>query len=300
MTTTPTPAVCPECVNGKHSGCDGSAWDDVNDCPTNCGCTHGDRDRELGEQYARDIGDHLSRDVVFAQLRRQSRGEARSREQDLATVRAQRDRARDVAARLWDEESLSHSQARSAIEAFDQLQTAAARKYATLRAERDAALAFAQLRRQSRGEARSREQDLATVRAERDRARDVAVRLWDEVDQEEMLLRTMDHFADVAVKCEARSNELHAENVALRAQVAAQAAVIEAVRAKCKTWGGDVAAQYIAALLPPAPEPEPAAEVRSWISTDAQYREDVDAATRRLYPKEHPAPAASTDTEATS
>lgn len=30
--------VCPECVNGKHTNCDGSAWNDEEDCLTSCQC----------------------------------------------------------------------------------------------------------------------------------------------------------------------------------------------------------------------------------------------------------------------
>ena len=33
-------ATCPECVNGKHGNCDGSAWDDAADAATACTCTH--------------------------------------------------------------------------------------------------------------------------------------------------------------------------------------------------------------------------------------------------------------------
>lgn len=30
--------VCPECTQGKHANCDGTAWDDVNDVPVRCAC----------------------------------------------------------------------------------------------------------------------------------------------------------------------------------------------------------------------------------------------------------------------
>lgn len=29
---------CPECVQGKHGNCDGTAWDDERDCLTICSC----------------------------------------------------------------------------------------------------------------------------------------------------------------------------------------------------------------------------------------------------------------------
>lgn len=33
--------ICPECRAGKHGNCDGSAWDDLRDAITECGCSHG-------------------------------------------------------------------------------------------------------------------------------------------------------------------------------------------------------------------------------------------------------------------
>lgn len=38
--TGPIP-VCPECRNGKHPNCDGTAWDVDADAPTSCRCSHG-------------------------------------------------------------------------------------------------------------------------------------------------------------------------------------------------------------------------------------------------------------------
>lgn len=38
--TEPTPPVCPECAAGKHTNCDGTAWDTATDAPTTCTCTH--------------------------------------------------------------------------------------------------------------------------------------------------------------------------------------------------------------------------------------------------------------------
>lgn len=34
----PPPEACPECVQGKHGNCDGTAWDDKADAPTACPC----------------------------------------------------------------------------------------------------------------------------------------------------------------------------------------------------------------------------------------------------------------------
>lgn len=31
---------CPECDQGKHGNCDGTAWDFAEDEPTICCCTH--------------------------------------------------------------------------------------------------------------------------------------------------------------------------------------------------------------------------------------------------------------------
>ncbi len=31
--------LCPECKQGKHANCDGTAWDKEVDAPTKCGCT---------------------------------------------------------------------------------------------------------------------------------------------------------------------------------------------------------------------------------------------------------------------
>lgn len=31
---------CPECRAGKHDNCDGATWDDINDRPATCPCTH--------------------------------------------------------------------------------------------------------------------------------------------------------------------------------------------------------------------------------------------------------------------
>lgn len=36
-----TRSVCPECEQGKHGNCDGTAWDDNADAETECGCRHG-------------------------------------------------------------------------------------------------------------------------------------------------------------------------------------------------------------------------------------------------------------------
>lgn len=38
--TPPERHVCPECEQGKHANCDGTAWDDAKDEPTSCTCTH--------------------------------------------------------------------------------------------------------------------------------------------------------------------------------------------------------------------------------------------------------------------
>lgn len=35
-----TGPVCPECRDGKHANCDGTAWDDHTDQPTHCACGH--------------------------------------------------------------------------------------------------------------------------------------------------------------------------------------------------------------------------------------------------------------------
>jgi hypothetical protein len=43
----PLPAICPECVQGKHRNCDGQAWDPVADEPTTCGCTAEDHDGQV-------------------------------------------------------------------------------------------------------------------------------------------------------------------------------------------------------------------------------------------------------------
>lgn len=36
---------CPECRDGKHGNCDGTAWDNVRDRPTDCRCDHQDTPR---------------------------------------------------------------------------------------------------------------------------------------------------------------------------------------------------------------------------------------------------------------
>lgn len=38
-----TPLICPECRDGKHINCDGTAWCDVIDFPAPCEC--GDHDK---------------------------------------------------------------------------------------------------------------------------------------------------------------------------------------------------------------------------------------------------------------
>lgn len=38
---------CPECRQGKHQRCDGTAWDYINDVPDNCRC---DDQRHEGER----------------------------------------------------------------------------------------------------------------------------------------------------------------------------------------------------------------------------------------------------------
>ncbi|MEV8269128.1 histone-like nucleoid-structuring protein Lsr2 [Microbacterium oleivorans] len=49
-TSEKTPAVCPECVAGKHGNCDGTAWDLAEDQPTTCSCTHPENAPDNQEQ----------------------------------------------------------------------------------------------------------------------------------------------------------------------------------------------------------------------------------------------------------
>lgn len=37
----PAPKLCPECQQGKHFNCDGTAWDERTDARTECECRHG-------------------------------------------------------------------------------------------------------------------------------------------------------------------------------------------------------------------------------------------------------------------
>jgi hypothetical protein len=39
-------AVCPDCAEGKHGACVGSAWDDDTDSPAVCQCYEHDHDEE--------------------------------------------------------------------------------------------------------------------------------------------------------------------------------------------------------------------------------------------------------------
>jgi hypothetical protein len=40
-------SVCPECTQGKHGNCDGTAWDNETDAPTHCACADHQHDEAL-------------------------------------------------------------------------------------------------------------------------------------------------------------------------------------------------------------------------------------------------------------
>lgn len=42
--------VCPECAQGKHPNCVGSAWDDTLDAPVPCGCDCRRPDARTGQR----------------------------------------------------------------------------------------------------------------------------------------------------------------------------------------------------------------------------------------------------------
>lgn len=45
MDTHHIPRICPECAQGKHRNCDGTAWNDRTDLPDTCECDQGDCSR---------------------------------------------------------------------------------------------------------------------------------------------------------------------------------------------------------------------------------------------------------------
>jgi hypothetical protein len=45
MDTHYIPRCCPECAQGKHANCDGTAWDDAADTIGTCECDTGDCSR---------------------------------------------------------------------------------------------------------------------------------------------------------------------------------------------------------------------------------------------------------------
>jgi 8-oxo-dGTP diphosphatase len=59
--------VCPECVQGKHWNCDGTAWDLENDMPGPCGCTDwSHRDSDLEDAGVSHSAPRVSADVASA------------------------------------------------------------------------------------------------------------------------------------------------------------------------------------------------------------------------------------------
>jgi hypothetical protein len=57
---TPSPVVldardhdrtCPDCKTGKHNNCDGTAWDNLTDAPTDCRCPEHPVDQNLHELH---------------------------------------------------------------------------------------------------------------------------------------------------------------------------------------------------------------------------------------------------------
>ena len=47
--------ICPECVNGKHANCDGSAWNDEEDRLTSCQCRRHYANRKVSDTKRTDV-----------------------------------------------------------------------------------------------------------------------------------------------------------------------------------------------------------------------------------------------------